>query len=248
MFYEPTHTPYDLNWRMLGTDVRVNPWFWMISALMGWGLVERGFGYLIAWIICVFVSILVHEFGHIFMGRLFGSHGHIVLYSFGGLAVGSKNLTRRWQRVLVSFAGPLAGFVLAGLVFAVYRFTDAEKLPERAHLTLGFLLAINIYWGIMNLLPVWPLDGGQISREFFDWLMPQRGLRVAYSLSMIVAGLLALNSLAAQYGRAPLPYLPRGGLYFALLFGMLALGSWQMLQSVSQRKPWDQDDDQSDER
>src|SRR5579859_1208651 len=50
------------------------------------------------------------------MGRLFGSDGHIVLYSFGGLAVGSNALDSGWKRALVSFAGPLAQFVLLGLV------------------------------------------------------------------------------------------------------------------------------------
>ena len=68
--------------------------------------------YLVLWIICVFVSILIHEMGHVLMGRLFGAEGHIVLYSFGGLAIGSKRLADRWQRIAVSFAGPLAQFIL----------------------------------------------------------------------------------------------------------------------------------------
>src|SRR6185436_3070814 len=100
--------------------VRVSPWFWVITAAMGWGggperdrefFVQR----LIIWIVCVFVSILVHELGHVLAGRLFGSEGHIVLYGMGGLAIGSSALERRWQRIVVYAAGPAAGFLLLGL-------------------------------------------------------------------------------------------------------------------------------------
>ena len=88
MLFEPERTQFDLNWRMFGIPVRVHPWFWLMGVILGWSAVERGVQYLVLWIVCVFVSILVHEFGHVFMGLVFGSRGHIVLYSFGGLAVG----------------------------------------------------------------------------------------------------------------------------------------------------------------
>ena len=117
MLLEPNRTPYDLRWRMLGTDVRVHPLFWLVSAVLGWNWYSMrggGIGYLLLWVFCCFVSVLLHEFGHVLVGRLFGSDGHIVLYSFGGLAVGSSDLRRRWQRVLVLFGGPGAQLVLAG--------------------------------------------------------------------------------------------------------------------------------------
>jgi len=61
---------------MLGTNVRVHPSFWIVSALLGWSwFTDEGFPYLLLWILCVFVSLLVHEFGHILMARCFGSQG-----------------------------------------------------------------------------------------------------------------------------------------------------------------------------
>src|SRR5262245_25627915 len=95
---EPDRTSFDLNFRVLGTSVRVHPLFWLISALMGGDLLRLGLEYLLLWVACVFVSILLHEFGHVLVGRLFGSNGSIVLYSLGGLAVGSNALASRWQR------------------------------------------------------------------------------------------------------------------------------------------------------
>ena len=74
----------------------------------------------------MFVSILIHEFGHVWMGQAFGSRGHIVLYGFGGLAIGSNRLDSRWQRIAVSFAGPLAGFAFLGILFAVLWLHDPD--------------------------------------------------------------------------------------------------------------------------
>ena len=85
---------------MFGIDVRVHPLFWVMSAVLGWGwYLERNFAYLFLWVMCVFVSVLLHELGHVVVGRLFGSQGHILLYSFGGLAIGSTDLRHRWQRL-----------------------------------------------------------------------------------------------------------------------------------------------------
>ena len=81
MFQVPGRTQFDLNWRLFGVDVRVSPWFWLVSALLGWeAMVPRGFQFLILWVLCVFVSILLHEFGHVLVGRVFGSDGYIVKF------------------------------------------------------------------------------------------------------------------------------------------------------------------------
>ena len=106
----PQPTPLDLYWRMFGTDVRVHPFFWVMAVLLGWHWFDSfndprlGILFLALWVLCVFVSILLHEFGHVLMGRVFGSNGHILLYSFGGLAIGSNNLRQRTHRILVLLA------------------------------------------------------------------------------------------------------------------------------------------------
>src|SRR5882724_4686339 len=99
MLVEPGQTNYDLRFRLFGTPVRVHPFFWLLAAILGWDLVNLpdGFLFLFIWVICCFLSILLHEFGHVWMGRAFGAHdSYIVLYSFGGLAVGSNDLRQRW--------------------------------------------------------------------------------------------------------------------------------------------------------
>jgi hypothetical protein len=94
---------------MFGIPIRVHPMFWLMSVILGYSTIQDGFEYLIIWVACVFVSILIHELGHVIMGRFFGADGHIVLYSFGGLAIGSNSLSSRGQRIAVSFAGRGSG-------------------------------------------------------------------------------------------------------------------------------------------
>jgi len=249
MFFEPERTPYDLNWRMLGTWVRVHPFFWLFSAILGWDTLEEGFSFLILWIVCVFVSILIHEFGHVLVGRLFGSSGHIVLYSLGGLAIGSSSLPNRWQRIAVYLAGPVAGFLFCGLVYAAWMLPENPPVSPLARAAVGFLLWINLGWGIMNLLPIWPLDGGRVSRELCEWLDPARGTRTAYGISMVVAGLLAVNAALITMKR-PIPALEHvpflkdlHGWYIVLLFGLFAFDSYQRFQQESSRRPWDRGED-----
>ncbi len=276
LLMEPNATPYDLRWRMLGTDVRVHPMFWLVSLLMGSGSLHSGIQYLLVWVGCVFVSILIHELGHVWMGQAFGSHGHIVLYGFGGLAIGSNQLDSRAQRIAVCFAGPLAGFVFLGLIFGILWIYDpdgfsfylalaplslgldvpftVEAVPRISHRlllnTLDNLIFINLVWGLMNLLPVWPLDGGQISRDAWIGASPQAGLTRSLGLSMVVAGVLAIHCLMVRFGKQLLP-LPIGGIYAAILFGMLAVQSFQLMQQAhaEQRwrdEHWDDPDDRDD--
>jgi stage IV sporulation protein FB len=275
--FAPEPTPYDLRWRMGGIDIRVHPMFWLISAIMGWSSIQLGFEYLLLWVACVFVSILIHELGHVMMGRAFGYQGHIVLYGFGGLAIGSNAMSNRWQRILVAFAGPLAGFLYLGIIIAGFLVIDPERfrvlvtvmklnlgimpdnpttdralvqqiistyahptLTDRAFLDLFF---INLFWGLMNLLPVWPLDGGMMSRDFLGWLSPGNGLRLSLGISFLVAAVIALNALLGTYGRPLVPGLAwLSGSWIAILFGLLAVQSFQTLQQLeANRRYWNHD-------
>lgn len=94
---------------------------------------------------------------------------------------------------------------------------------ESANQMVGNLLQINILWGLVNLLPIYPLDGGQISREVCQIGNPRGGIilslqiSVAAAVAMAVFGLLFWNSW-----------------YTALLFGYLAYMSFQVLQAYRQ--------------
>src|SRR5947209_4909691 len=146
MLVEPGQTNFDLRFRLFGMPVRVHPFFWLFSAILGWPVINEpdGFLLLIIWVVCCFLSILLHEFGHVWMGAVLGSRdSYIVLYSFGGLAVGSRELPHRWQRILVSLAGPGLQLALYGLFWFCLRSLSPEtflRLPGRGLFLIGELL------------------------------------------------------------------------------------------------------------
>jgi stage IV sporulation protein FB len=260
-------TQYDLNFRVGDIPVRVHPYFWLSTVLLGLGSTDRSVKeiviHLLAWMAVVFISVLVHELGHVLMGRYFGCRGHIILTGFCGLAVGSSNQSRRWQRIAVYLAGPGAGFLLAGLVlgtcwiynpgymlyelrqvFHVEGFVpDLVRPSEIVQFIVLNMLWFNIFWGLVNLLPIWPLDGGQVSREICESYRPRRGLLISAQISLFTAMGFAALALIEMVTKKPLiPYIPfGGGLFPVIFFGLLAYNSWQLLQFVKRAGPdWDE--------
>lgn len=243
LLYEPEQTGLDLRWRMFGVDIRVHPFFWVFSAVLGWDYFEQGLPYLLMWILCVFVSILLHEFGHVLMGRAFGSESRIVLYSFGGLAVGATRALHRWQRIAVLLAGPGAQLLLWALVkyggwALIVKIAPHMEEGRLLLLVTGWLMLkwINLAWALLNLLPIWPLDGGQITREVCEGVQGHRGTATALTISIVVSGTLAIGLLMEKNHMLTLPsWFPVGGYYTIILFALLCVGSIQALQVERER-------------
>lgn len=221
MLHEPPRTPYDLHFQIGGIPVRVHPFFWLAGLVLGMsgssGQPQQDAGMqLVIWISVMFVSILIHELGHAVIIRWIGQAPRIVLYMLGGLAItdnASFNYRRAgrrspWEQVAISLAGPGAGFLLAGLVITwIYALGGGFQLeptrppffsfwlPPDSGLGLrrliGSLLWLNIIWGLVNLLPVYPLDGGQISRQLCELSNPWTGFAQCLWLSIITAATVA---------------------------------------------------------
>lgn len=268
MLMEPAPSPFDLRWRMFGVAVRVHPTFWLFSLLMGWGWMQKGFIYVIIWVLCTFLSILVHELGHVTVGRIFGQPGRIILYSFGGLAVGNYQHTRPWQRILIALAGPAAGFALYGLVVVLDRywfmeaFYNARLTDPRFDETIHFLTFMNLFWSVINLIPVFPLDGGQVLREVCSLVSPRKGLRWSLGLSFVIGGLVAIYSLIVlNRHRLGIPpektlfwpdlddpnrlqaHLSADPLFTAILFALLAFQNFQLYRQVEREENrWDKEE------
>lgn len=242
MFAEPERTPYDLNFRLFGFPVRVHPWFWLVTLIFGADLFNPDRPeFILAWFGITFASLLVHELGHAAAFRAFGVGAHVVLHSFGGLAVPWDNLRARWQRVVVSLAGPGAGFLLALAVWASNEASPWATTNVFTAFVYFALLYINLMWGLVNLLPVFPLDGGRVSQEVCGHVFRGHGLRVSLQISIAVALAVAVYSAACVL-RIPevmealrgVPWwVPRGGLWTLVLFGVLAYQSYQQLQQLS---------------
>lgn len=202
---DPGTTQYDLRFSVLGIPVRVHPLFWLVGLLLGSQTPELS---LVAiWVGCLFVSILVHELGHALAARSYGWPPDIVLHGFGGFARYSPGHGYTRQRAIwIAFAGPLAGFGLFAIVFGLRLVLQkglVEQQPWAINLissNAGFgiqfaimqLEYINLFWGLVNLMPVFPLDGGRICFELCNGRGSYSGQSRAYQIGMMAAGMTAL--------------------------------------------------------
>ena len=213
-------TAFDLNFHIANIPVRVHPMFWLVSAVFGWN--ANNPQQVILWVLCVFVSILIHELGHALVQRKFGYDPEIVLHGFGGYAMYHE--THRcgtFRSILISFAGPAAGFLFYALLIPLsYVVLQSESLRQNINLrlTLAFLEHINLWWGLINLLPVLPLDGGRICYHILTHFRRHDGEIWARRISMLVGFTIAV--LMFQM-RQP---------YAAILFLMLGIENLQALQ------------------
>lgn len=243
-FRPPPQTRYDLVFNLGKIPVQVHPFFWVIALLFG--LSAGGIVDLLIWVVVVFIAILVHELGHALVMWMYGQPSYIVLYHFGGLTI---PISSRWgersgpvsftsnQEILISLAGPFAGFFLAMVInFVVIAMGGAVSinwlfgfipiplvmLPGGRWLMYAFVstfLWVSIFWGIINLLPVYPLDGGNVARHLFLKADPWDGVRKSLWLSVISGALIAIAGLILLKSA-----------YMALLFGILAAQSYQAIQ------------------
>lgn len=185
--------------RLFGIPVTVRPMFLFVTLFLGAASTTDPLAIAI-WFVVVFVSILVHELGHALTGRAMGLEPQIMLHGFGGLAIFSNpqgvdvSIPRS---VAITLAGPFAGFVFGGLI---YLLADLQLVPldQRYALTaVSYLLWVNIGWGALNLLPIMPLDGGQVVAALLRRV--RNGQLTSYLISTSFALAATGAALAFQY-------------------------------------------------
>jgi Zn-dependent protease len=142
--------------RIFDFPVTIGVDFLLISVLLGLG--ARPGLYLIEWVVVVAVSILIHELGHAFALRHYNLRPEIRLWGMGGLTMSGFALPPR-KSILVSLAGPCIGIPVALAVMVI-----RPWLPQTDPIwtIVNDLVAINLFWGLLNLLPLGGLDGGNI--------------------------------------------------------------------------------------
>ena len=255
---EPRTTAYDINFSIFGFAVRVHPAFFILPIWIGQGFTRGAEVHAVVGILIViaafFLSILVHELGHTLAFRWCGIQSRIVLHWMGGIAIpergwGSsrrKSLTPN-EQIFVSFAGPLAGLLLAAVfVGGVYATGFAVQwglfgpipIPRidwgefrdtnpTIMLFVQTCIIVNIILNVFNLLPVYPLDGGQIMRQLFVKMDPWSGIRNSLFISIAVALFMGVLGIKNKE------------MFLAFFFGYMAYSNYMMLQSGPQSgKPW----------
>jgi len=150
------------------------------------------FGWRFDWIFsCVILFVvLLHELGHLLAMRAFGYKNTSILFlpGLGGLAMGEKKDASPFQRLIIYLAGPMPGILLSGIL--MYVIASTPPWHTSTYLFYGRLIAIaTIVINYMNLLPVFPLDGGRVVEMLAFSRLP-RG-RFVFTLAGCLAILLA---------------------------------------------------------
>lgn len=177
-----------IRFSLCGIPVHIHPSFW--GAALAWGvaltLCEPQLLVVPFFALAFFVSLLVHELGHALAGRwLIGSRVGVYLSWLGGACCSEEAPEcSRSRGLIITMAGPLAGFLLAGAICGgvvalapdwpvagrtilcmLLGHAPIDMVPEWPPLLVQlvvYVLQISIWWGLLNMLPIFPLDGGLV--------------------------------------------------------------------------------------
>jgi len=173
--------------KVLGIPTKLEASFFVLSFFLAASR-GRNLSLLIEWMLVVLVSILLHELGHALVARTFGLSPSIKLYSMGGLTSWESELTLTpLKHLLISLAGPAAGFLFGGIVFIAGPTVLGSNPSQLLFVAYSDLLWVNLGWGIFNLLPMLPLDGGQVLVTLEEWISKRKSQLVSHVISLMVA-------------------------------------------------------------
>ncbi|MDO5554682.1 MAG: site-2 protease family protein [Planctomycetia bacterium] len=217
--------------RLMGVPVSVHPLFWLVGLFFSPFYCQTGntrdlLIAMTAWMAAWFAAVLTHELGHaLTIRKLCGSRPWITLFGFGGVTqyydADYRSGPSTLRLILTSFAGPAAGFLVAGLILLIYAlcgsginvlmqsfgpvpvpiilplwvseglFNDGPLLLLALNVFVFSMIWTSLFWGLLNLLPILPLDGGNIAMAILSALDPRSGRYWTHLLSALSAGLIA---------------------------------------------------------
>lgn len=194
--------------------IAIHPLFWVFSALIGWLYGQSLLGMLV-WMGIILISVLIHELGHALTAICFKQKARIQLVAFGGLTSydGGPPL-KFWQQFVIVFNGPLFGFGLCLLATAVLY----APLPPLGYAIAKAVQVANLFWSAINLLPVLPLDGGQLLRIVLEGSFGLKGFKASLWLGALLS--LAIACTAFIFG-----FFIAGAFFF--LFAFQSFDSWR---------------------
>ena len=209
-----------IQFSILGIPVRVEPWFWITMAFIGGGLHAANSTDILLVLVFVFagfLSIMIHELGHALTIRKYGLPAAITLRAFGGYASFPAGKLDRKQSFVVTAAGPALQFVF-GLLLIVL--APSISIPEGS-LFLPFLrdlIWVSIAWSILNCLPVYPMDGGQMMAAILG-PKKQHNVHLISSIAAVIIGIAG--------------YLYLGTILLPIFMALFAWQNWQSYQASS---------------
>ncbi len=202
----------------LNIPVYINPTFWLFALFFS--DLYRDLSMESAILVGVLLgSLLVHEYGHALTAKYFGAKPAITLEGFGGYAHYNGYRMKRWQRFMITLNGPLLESVL---ILISYFLLQGGAFAGNYYMRyfLSATMHLNILWCLLNLLPIAPLDGGQMLSHLLEGMSRRHGERLSLVIGLVTVVL-----------AAPLLY-SRGFFFFGTLLLIFGFQHIQKLQEL----------------
>jgi Zn-dependent protease/CBS domain-containing protein len=210
-----------------------------------WGAVQFGmlsnrgmegaiFGIVVT--LLLFAVVVLHELGHSFAAQYYGVEvKRIVLLPIGGVAQLGSIPENPVQEFVIAIAGPLVNFVLAGIFFVAglaigqdVSLSFSTIIESMGQLTpasiFNYVFFSNLFLGVFNLLPAFPMDGGRVLRALL-------ATQMNYARATVIAASVG-QGLAWIFG---LWGFLNGGIFMILIAVFIFLGAGQERQLVELR-------------
>lgn len=202
----------------------IHPAFWVVAALIGF-FNSFSFTGTLMWMVVILVSVIIHELGHALTAVFFGLNPRIELVALGGLTYHKGEKLPFWKQFFIVLNGPGFGFLLFLLAFFLLQFSFAAKGTIAGDLIYFFYWA-NLLWTILNLVPVMPLDGGQLLRIVLEGMFGFKGFKYSLIIGTAIAGLLSLGFFLMQNFLI-------GAIFF--LFAFQSYDLWKSTRNLTQK-------------
>jgi Zn-dependent protease len=174
----------------VGAPVEISLWFFLIFLMTP-----------ISWGISIFLSVLIHEMAHAYVANLLGWRVFgIKVDLFTGSAAVDTNIPEK-DSIPVVAAGPLSNLLFAIIVLLVTSFVGSDINPI-VFKFLNDLFVVNLILFIFNLLPIYPMDGGRIVKDFLFLKMRSNrrsakriagGISLVFSIGLLLYSILTFN-------------------------------------------------------
>ncbi len=164
--------------------ISIRPLFWLVAFFIGWMWTLSFVGALLC-LLVIFISVLFHEFGHALTACAFKQRARIELAAFGGFTYREGGKLKLWKEFIVVFNGPLAGFLLFLIAYFFYQNVTLEN--QLLNFVVKFTFVANLFWTVINLLPVMPLDGGHLLSIILESIFGFKGIKAAIVIGLVIS-------------------------------------------------------------
>lgn len=205
---------------LAGVPITISFWYLIIVA---WNGLRSGPEVGVLWFMVLTISLLVHEFGHAMFAKRYRLNPSVRLELWGGSCAHDRADSDA-EDAMILIAGPAAGMLLGlmfwGIRWALLHFSVEAYLSSPVIiLGLEFMIYVNVFWTVINLLPIWPLDGGRLFRlAALRFTTPLKAERITHSIGIALSVGLIGYALTIGFSR------------FAIVLG--AVVAWMNFQAL----------------